>query len=772
MIKIITKLIVQRLQPLLSQIISIYQSAFVKGRIITDNVVVAHEIAHFLKSRRDDDNYFASLKVDMSKAYDRVEWPFLEQLLCRMGFAADWIKRVMTCVSTVSYQIKVNGDISTVIMPKRGLRQGDPLSPYLFLFCTEWLKAKIMEAVSRKNITGISVCRKAPVISHLFFADDSIFYLKAEREEAENLQYILRLYEKIAGQKINYEKSEICFSKNTPSEVRRSICDILRVPQVGCHSKYLGLPLLVGQKKSELFRCMVDKVWRKVKDWKCRLLSIGGREVLIKAVIQAIPTYMMSVYYFPRKIIAEINKLMLQFWWDKKESGKGINWINQATLLKKKCEGGLGLRDLLIFNEAMLLKIGWRMVKQPDLLLSRTLLAKYCGGGNIFDARLGSNPSHIWRGVMKSMDFLLKGLWWDEEKRTFRWKFSSTGDYTVRSAYEGLKYSSSKYSVEQAEQSNKSSLWKFWRKLWSTHIPNKIKIFCWRFFHNGLPDAANLWRRGVITDRNCKICGFQGETTLHVMADCWWAKALLAKFNLFIPPCQAELGSPADWLWWCIMNLSDEDRRKLFVVMWLCWRNRNNVWHDKEGWNINQASIIGKSLLSLYQCRSLNFSTSEANFSSIWSPPPQGVIKINIDGAWEVNTRRAGLGIVARDHLGVVLWAKAMHGMKGMCSSEVEGLAFLQALKLAISLDLKTVLFETDSIDVYRVVSSGVGVADWCESWLEEVIDILRLKLDWCLHAINRDANTAADWLASKAMSCSWSWDSLEAIPWFPCLSL
>ncbi|KAL9690982.1 hypothetical protein QQ045_011399 [Rhodiola kirilowii] len=204
MIKIITKLIVKRLQPLLSQIISIYMSAFVNGRIITDNLVVAHEIAHFLKSSRDDDNYFALLKVDMSKAYDCVEWPFLEQLLCRMGFAAGWIRRVMTCVRTVSYQIKVNGDVSTVIMPNRGLRQGDPLSPYLFLFCTEWLNAKIVEAVSRKNITGISVYRKAPVISHLFFSDDSIFYLKAEKGEAENLQYILRLYEKIAGQKINY----------------------------------------------------------------------------------------------------------------------------------------------------------------------------------------------------------------------------------------------------------------------------------------------------------------------------------------------------------------------------------------------------------------------------------------------------------------------------------------------------------------------------------------------------------------------------------------
>ncbi|KAL9671689.1 hypothetical protein QQ045_009259 [Rhodiola kirilowii] len=103
LIKIITKLIVQRLQPILSQVISCYQSAFVRGRIITDNLVVAHEIAYFLKSRRDDHSFFASFKVDMSKAYDRVEWPFLENLLKRTGFAPEWINRVMTCARSVSY---------------------------------------------------------------------------------------------------------------------------------------------------------------------------------------------------------------------------------------------------------------------------------------------------------------------------------------------------------------------------------------------------------------------------------------------------------------------------------------------------------------------------------------------------------------------------------------------------------------------------------------------------------------------------------------------
>ncbi|KAL9672753.1 hypothetical protein QQ045_029005 [Rhodiola kirilowii] len=294
-IKIITKIIAQRLQPILNQVISTSQSAFVKSCIIIDNFVVAHEIANFLKNCRDDGNYYASVKVDMSKAYDRVEWIFLEKLLLRLGFVADWVGRVMKCVSTVSYQLRVNEKISNIIVPSRGLRQ---------------------------------------------------------------------------GQMVNFEKSEICFSRNTPANVRVNICEVLRVPQVKSHSRYLGLPLIVGQKMSVVFSDIVEKIWKKVKDWKHKFLSADGRE----------------------------------------EGGRGISWIKQDILQKKKVEGGLGLKDLAVFNEAMLLKIAWRIVEFPGLLMSRLLLAKYCMGGNFFEARLGNNPSHIWRGVMISLRIFLEGL--------------------------------------------------------------------------------------------------------------------------------------------------------------------------------------------------------------------------------------------------------------------------------------------------------------------------------------------------------------------------
>ncbi|CAM8962468.1 unnamed protein product [Rhodiola kirilowii] len=402
--KVITKIIATRLQPLLDKVISPFQSAFVKGRMITGNFVVAHEIAHYLKKCRGRGDYYASIKVDMSKAYDHAEWAFLEKLLLRMGFADIWVERVMCCVRSVSYQVKVNDSISNVIKPGRGLRQGDPLSPYLLLFCTELLNAKLRLSVDEHLMSGIKICRRAPTVSHLLFADDSIFFIKVNNEEARHLKYVLNCYEKVSGQRINFEKSEICFSRNSPADIRVEICDILGVSQVPCHSKYLGLPLIVGQRKSEMFRSLLEKIWKKISDWRCKLLSSAGREVLIKAVIQALPVYMMSVYYFPRRVIDEIAKMISQFWWNK-EGRKGTSWVNQKILQEKKYEGGLGFKfkELSIFNEAILMKIAWRMIKKPHLLMSRILAAKYCNSGDVFSARLSFSPSHVWRGLMRGL---------------------------------------------------------------------------------------------------------------------------------------------------------------------------------------------------------------------------------------------------------------------------------------------------------------------------------------------------------------------------------
>ena len=175
--KMITKTVANRLKKHLTGIIVENQSAFVPGRLIFDNVMVAYETIHHMKNKRVGGTYQMALKLDMSKAYDRVEWGYLERIMINLGFPSRWIRLVMTCVRTVTYSVVVNGSPCGHIVPTRGLRQGDPLSPYLFLLCMEGFSALIKKAKNQGVIHGVSVTRAAPKVSHLLFADDSIVFI-------------------------------------------------------------------------------------------------------------------------------------------------------------------------------------------------------------------------------------------------------------------------------------------------------------------------------------------------------------------------------------------------------------------------------------------------------------------------------------------------------------------------------------------------------------------------------------------------------------------
>ena len=218
--KIVSKVLANRLKSILPHIISEYQSAFVPGRQITDNVLVAFEVMHHLNKKTRGKMGQMALKLDMSKAYDRVEWPFVEAIMKKMGFNEKCVKMIMECISTVSYSVLINGAPKGFIHPTRGLRQGDPLSPYIFLLCVEGLLAMVSRAQQENKIQGIKVAHGAPAISHLFFADDSILFCQATEEACDALQEILDTYEAASGQQVNKEKANIFFSKNTRTEMK------------------------------------------------------------------------------------------------------------------------------------------------------------------------------------------------------------------------------------------------------------------------------------------------------------------------------------------------------------------------------------------------------------------------------------------------------------------------------------------------------------------------------------------------------------------------
>ncbi|CAL1360157.1 unnamed protein product [Linum trigynum] len=187
-----------------------------------------------------------ALKVDMEKAYDRVEWSFLLAVLEKMGFDARWRGWIHECLRSASFSVMMNGTPSGYFAPSRGLRQVDPLSPLLFVIFSEGFAALLRKAILVGNLEGVKVAPHAPRISHLFFADDSYLFLRGSLQECENLIEVLNEYEELSGQRVNLEKSAVCFSKNIVVPDQEFLAQILGVGAVGVHDKYLGLPTLIA----------------------------------------------------------------------------------------------------------------------------------------------------------------------------------------------------------------------------------------------------------------------------------------------------------------------------------------------------------------------------------------------------------------------------------------------------------------------------------------------------------------------------------------------
>ncbi|KAL5564135.1 hypothetical protein UlMin_027299 [Ulmus minor] len=343
--KIVAKCLANRLTKSLDSVISDSQSAFVGGRLIHDNVLVAFEGIHSMRKGRFGNGNKAALKLDMSKAFDRVEWNFIEEVMLQLGYDKRWVEKIMR-------------------------------------------------------------------FSHLLFADDSFLFLDANRSNFETVSAILKLYCAASGQIVNFDKSEICFGRDVLPPVQRDLASFFGVRWVACHDKYLGLPTFAGRCKRDLFNFIKNRVWNKVKGWNASLFSQAGKEILIKAVLQAIPSYAMSCFKLPKKLIKDIHRLISRFWWGSSVSQKKLHWAKWEALCQPKEKGGLGFRDLEGFNLALLAKQGWRLICSPDSLVGKVLKACYYPNCSFLDANLGSCPSFSWRSICWGRDIIKMGSRW------------------------------------------------------------------------------------------------------------------------------------------------------------------------------------------------------------------------------------------------------------------------------------------------------------------------------------------------------------------------
>ncbi|KAG7547813.1 Ribonuclease H domain [Arabidopsis suecica] len=602
--KIISKILAERLKPWLHHLISEAQSAFIPGRLITDNVVITHELLHSLRTKKIKTPYMA-LKLDIAKAFDKVEWGYIEAILKRFGFAEQWCQWVMRCVTSVSYSVLINGSPSQKIYPCRGLRQGDPLSPYLYLLCTEGLSSLLSHAMHTNDIHGFKASCNGPPISHMLFADDSLLFCKATEEECQHILHILQIYAAASGQHVNFQKSAILFGKTVNPELQQKIIKLTGISKIGGFGKYLGLPEAVGRNKTNAFSYIAQRVQQKLDNWYSHLLSLAGKEILIKSVATALPTYTMSCFLLPKRLIAQITGQMRRFWWSNQKEKQKIPWVAWSKMTSLKQYGGMGFKDLHHFNIALLAKQSWRMLKNPQSLLSRVLKAKYFSKTHLMEAKLGSRPSHAWRSIFQGMQLIKQGLkwricdgntvrvwhdqWldnpprpakslsihnstnlkvsdlmkpsttiWDDNKlrelihpedipiiqrirpRVIRSPDEPTWIYTKNGQY-SVKSGYHQLSKPDLEfPSQLPSNMDIWKAIWALNVPPKLKHFWWKIIHNALPVADNLAHRHIKITTNCLFCNEGTESIIHLLFQCRVAKEIWELSPICISPGQLE----------------------------------------------------------------------------------------------------------------------------------------------------------------------------------------------------------------------------------------
>jgi len=269
-----------------------------------DGIILSNEVIHSLKLLKKPGMI---LKLDLSKYFEKLSWNYIYEMLLAFGFNTTWTRWISNLISTPCFSVLLNGSPSTPFCPSRGIRQGDPLSPFLFILMAKGLSRLLHSTVSSQDIKGISLHGLQP-LSHQQFVDDTMLFGHPLTQEAKALKKIISLFSEAFGTSINASKSQLFFF-NTPASTQRNITRNLGFSIAMLPSKYLGAPLLDSALKHASWRTLLDKMDSRLSSWTFRSLNIAGRLILIKSIFQAMPMYLFFVLAAPKWVLKVIRNL-------------------------------------------------------------------------------------------------------------------------------------------------------------------------------------------------------------------------------------------------------------------------------------------------------------------------------------------------------------------------------------------------------------------------------------------------------------------------------
>lgn len=356
------------------------------------------------------------IKLDMAKAYDRVSWFFLMKVLRKMGFSNDLVDIIWRLISNNWYSVLINGQSHGFFHSTRGVKQGDPLSPALFILSAEVLSRSLNALFDDVQYVGYGLLKWSAQINHLAYADDTIIFASTDNYSLNRIVETLQEYEGESGQQINKEKSAFYLHQSTTTNMRVVVEECTGMSRGHFPLKYLGCLITHARKRKEHYVDLIRRVKDKLQAWKGNMLSFGGKEVLLSSVLQSIPIHVLSAIATPNCVMKELHRIFAKFYWSNKLTGRSKHWAAWEKVCLPKNEGGLGFRSMIDVSKDMYATLWWKFRTQNSLW-ANFMWNKYCKK-QIPTLVQWKGGSQVWKQMLENREIIEQNLWWEPKGGT------------------------------------------------------------------------------------------------------------------------------------------------------------------------------------------------------------------------------------------------------------------------------------------------------------------------------------------------------------------
>ncbi|KAJ9678923.1 hypothetical protein PVL29_020968 [Vitis rotundifolia] len=563
----------------------------------------------------------------------------------RMGFGEKWTGWISWCISTATFSVLINGTPAGFFNSSRGLRQGDPLSPYLFVIGMEAFSRLILRAVRGGFLSGCRIKGRSGVraeVSHLLFADDTLVFCEASQDQMAHLSWLLMWFEAISGLRINLDKSEILpvgRVENLEVLALEVGCKVGRLP-----NSYLGIPLGANHKSVAVWDGVEERFRRRLALWKRNYISKGGRITLIRSTLSSMPIYLMSLLRMPRVVSLRLEKIQRDFLWGGGALERKPHLVNWDSVCSDIRKGGLGVRRLSTLNRDLLCKWNWRFANEREALWRQVISRKFReeeGGWYTREVREGFGVG-LWKEIRKEGALLQNKVVFSvgNGRRVKFWNDNWCGNFTLSNLFPSLyAFASFKeaWLVELWDHSGDVGVWSpsfsrsfndweverllltirgrrlnplledrmLWKEtkdgicsfpysnIWSICVPTKVSFFAWEAYWGKVLTLDQLKKRGRSLANRCFLYCMEEESIDHIFIQCSKARVLWELLFALFGVTWVFTSSVRDTLsGWCGFSLGKKHRKVWkaapLCIFWAVWKERNMIAFDNEELSIHR----------------------------------------------------------------------------------------------------------------------------------------------------------------------------------------